>query len=146
MERKEHKQISLACVGSARSVWATLDLTPLTVWVPSRSTQLRLQVALPGNCLKQALGCMHFPGLTCSGSASQVLHKDTDSVGPESVPFPGPSSSGNQVFDEHALPMWRCVLSPPLPQPLGFLREQQEHHLRSAVCLLWGAGLWLRPS
>ena len=50
--------------------------------VLSWSTLLRLQVALQGNCLKQALGCVHFPGLSCSGSGSPVLHKGIDSVGP----------------------------------------------------------------
>ena len=83
MGREEHcKQISLACVGSARSVWATLGLPPLTACVLSRSTLLRLQVALQGNCLRWALGCVHFPGLSRSGSCSQVLHKSTDLVGP----------------------------------------------------------------
>ena len=38
------------------------------------------------------------------------------------------------------------VLSPPLFQPLGFLGAQGEHCLRRAVCLLWGADLWLQPS
>ena len=38
------------------------------------------------------------------------------------------------------------VLSPTPSQPLGFLGAQQEHCLRCAVCLLWGADLWLRPS
>ena len=59
------KQISLVCVGSARCVWATLGLPPLTACVLSLSTLLRLQVALQGNCLKQVLGCMLFPGLSC---------------------------------------------------------------------------------
>ena len=76
------KQISLACVGSARSVWATLGLHLLTACVLSRSTLLRLQIALRGNCLRRALGCVHFPDLRRSGSGSQVLHKGTDSVGP----------------------------------------------------------------
>ena len=63
--REEHcKQISLACVGSARSVWATLSLPPLMACVVSQSTLLKLQVALQGNCLTLALGCIHFPGLT----------------------------------------------------------------------------------
>ena len=83
MGREEHfKEISLACVGSARSVWATLGLPPLTVCVLSWSTLLRLQVALQGNCLKWALGCVHFPGLSLSGSGSWVLHKNTDLFGP----------------------------------------------------------------
>ena len=49
MGRKEHcKQISLVCVGSAHSVWATLGLPPLTARVLSQSTLLWLQVALQG--------------------------------------------------------------------------------------------------
>ena len=89
MGREEHcKQISLACVGSARSVWATLGLPPLTACVLSQSTLLRLQVALQGNCLKRALGCVHFPGLSHSGSGSWVLHKGTDLVGPEFCALP----------------------------------------------------------
>ena len=80
--REEHcKQISLVCVGSARSVWATLGLPLLMACVPSWSTLLRIQVALQGNCLKWALGCMHFPGPSCSGLGSWVLHKGTHSVG-----------------------------------------------------------------
>ena len=57
-----------------------------------------------GNCLRQALVCMHFPGLSRSGSGSRVLHKGADLVGPEFVPFPGPSSSGDQVLGERSLP------------------------------------------
>ena len=34
------------------------------------------------NCLRRALGCMHFPGLSCSGSGTQVVLRGTDSVGP----------------------------------------------------------------
>ena len=67
--REEHsKQISLACVGSARSVWTTVGL-------------LQLQVAQQGHCPKWALCFMYFPGLSCSGSGSRVLHRSTDSVG-----------------------------------------------------------------
>ena len=35
----------------------------------------------PRNCLMWALVCMHFPGLSCSGSGSRVLHRGTDLVG-----------------------------------------------------------------
>ena len=83
MGREEYcKQISLTCVGSAHSVSAALGSPPLMVCELSQSTLLRLQVALQGNCLKQALGCVHFPGLSRSGLGFQVLHKGTDSVGP----------------------------------------------------------------
>ena len=57
-------------------------LPQLTEPVLSRSTLLRLQVVLQGNCPKWALGCVHFPDLSCSGSGSRVLHKGTNSVGP----------------------------------------------------------------
>ena len=62
------KQSSLACVGSARSVWATLGL-PHSRWrVLPGSTLLRLQGTLPGHCPKWALRFAYFPGLSCSGS------------------------------------------------------------------------------
>ena len=51
---KHCKQISLACVGSACSVWATLGLPQLPACVISWSTLLRLQVALQGKCLKHS--------------------------------------------------------------------------------------------
>ena len=86
---EEHcKQISLACVGSARSVWGTLGLLRLMACVLSQSTLLRLPIALQGNCLKWALGCVHLPGLSCSGSGSWVLHKGADSVGQAFYAFP----------------------------------------------------------
>ena len=86
--------------GSTHSVWATLGLPPLTECVLSWSSLLRLQVALQRNCLKWAMGSVHFPGLSCSCSGSRVLHKGADSVGPSFVPFPGPSISGDQVLGE----------------------------------------------
>ena len=58
-----------------------------------------------------------------------------------SVPFPGPSSSGNQVLGERTLPSVWYVLSPPWSYSLVFLGVQRECRLRSAVCLLWGADL-----
>ena len=127
--------------GSACSVQAKLGLPPLRACVLSQSTLLRLQVALQGNCPKRALGFMHFPGLSCSGSGSQVLHKGTELVGPCFVPYPGPSSSGDQVLGEHTLSAGRCVLSPPWSQPLCFLGVQRESCLRCAMCLLWVADL-----
>ena len=135
--REEHcKQISLVCVGSAHSVWATLGLLPLMACVLSQSTLLRLQVALQGNCLKQALGCMHFPGLSCSGSGSRVLHKGADLVGPAFCAIPGLSSSGDQVFGACRCPQLKAATYPlPCPSCLVFW-----------VCILWGADLWLQPS
>ena len=89
MGREAHcKQISLVCVGSARSVSATLGLPLLAEYVLSQYTLLRLQVALQGSYLEWALGCMHFPGLSWPGSGSQVLDKGADSVGPAFFALP----------------------------------------------------------
>ena len=89
MGREEHcKQISLVCVRSALSVSATMGFPPLTACVLSQTTLLMLRVALQGNYLKRALGCVHFSGLSLSGSGSQVLHKGTDMVGPAFCALP----------------------------------------------------------
>ena len=69
---------------------------------------------------------MHFPGLSHSGSGTRVLHKGADLVGLVFVPFPGLSSSGDQVFGEHSC----CNLSPAPSLPLGFLGVQPAHLLR----------------
>ena len=68
------KKILLACIHSDS---ATLGLPPVMVCVLSQSTMFSA-----GNRLMWALVCMHFPGLSRSGSGSQVLHKGADSVGP----------------------------------------------------------------
>ena len=83
VDRQEHcKQIHWC-------VWAVFTVSG-PHWVYSRSptecvfsqsTLLSLQIAMRGNCLKQILGCMHLPGLSCSDTVSQVLHKGTDSAG-----------------------------------------------------------------
>ena len=41
-----------------------------------------------GNCLRPALGCMHFPGLSRSASGTQVVLRGADSVGPVFCAFP----------------------------------------------------------
>ena len=122
--REEHcKQISLACVGSAHSVSATLGLPPLTACVLSWSTLLRLQVAFLVNCLKRSLACMYFPDLCCSGS--WVLHKGTDSVGPAFCALPTSEQLRRPgVWRVHS-PQVQCILSPPWSQPLGFLGAQR---------------------
>ena len=61
------------------------------------------------NHLRPALGCLHLPGLSRSGSGTRVVLRGADSVGLCFVPFPGPSSSGDEVFGERGC----CDLSPP---------------------------------
>ena len=41
-----------------------------------------------GNCLRLALGCMHFPGLSRSGSGTWVVLRGADSVGPAFCALP----------------------------------------------------------
>ena len=133
-------------------VWGVLSVSgphwvcPHSACVLSRSTLLRLQVALQGNCLKRALGWVHFPGLSCSGSGSRVLHKAQTQLGLCLVPFPGLNSSVDQVLGKRTLRRWavRLITSP--SQSLDFLGVQQESCLRCAMCLLWGADLRLQPS
>ena len=146
--REEHcQQISLACVGSAHTVWATLGLPPLVVCVFSQSTLFKLHVALQGKCLKPALGCMNFPSLSHSGSGSRVSHKGTDSAGPAFCALPRSEQLRPPgAWRAHSPHMGWCILSPPWGQLLGFLGAQQERRLRCAVYLLWRADLWLRPS
>ena len=86
--------------GGTRSVLATLGLRPLTGCVLSR-------LHCSGSRLlyrEQALSCVYFPGLSCSGSSFGVLHKGSDSVWPVFCAFPSPSSSGSQELDERTLP------------------------------------------
>ena len=59
-------------------------------------------VCSAGELIKQALGCMCFPGLSRSGSGSCLFHKGTDSC--VFLPFSGPHSLGDQVLGEHSLP------------------------------------------
>ena len=56
------------------------------------------------NSLRWALVCMHFPGLSHSSSGSRVFHKAQTWLGLRFVPFPGLSSSGDQVLDKHSRP------------------------------------------
>ena len=42
----------------------------------------------PGNHLRPALGCMPLPGLSRSGSCTQVVLRGADSVGPAFCAFP----------------------------------------------------------
>ena len=73
------KQITLAC---ARSVSSTLGLPPLT----AHTTQALGCSA--GNHLRLALGCMHLPGLSRSGSGTRVVLRGADSVGPAFCALP----------------------------------------------------------
>ena len=80
-----------------------------------------------GNNPRPALGSMHLPGPSRSGSGTWVVLRGADSVGPAFCALP--SSSGDEVFGEHG----RCNLSPPPSLPLCFLGVQPVHLLRQML-------------
>ena len=136
VRREEHcKQTSLAYVGSACSVWVTLGLPPFTACVLSLSILLRLQApgcfagelskAGPGLCALPRSKLLRF---RFSGTPQRQTQLDL-----HFVPFPGPSSSGDQMLGERTLP--RCGVSHRLPGP--------SCSVSWVVCLFWGADLWL---
>ena len=64
-----------------------------------------------GNYPWPALGCLHFPGPSRSGSGTWIVLRGADSrLGLRFVPFPNPSSSGDEVFGACDC----CDLSPAL--------------------------------
>ena len=136
MGREEHcKQISLACVGSARSVWATPGLPPLTVNVLSPSTLLKLQVALKGNCLKWALHFVQFSGLNCSGSGSRALRMGTDSVGCAFRALPRSEQLRWPGACRRHCPRWAVHLNH-LPSPGGSVSQVcQESTISGVPCV-----------
>ena len=101
------KQITQACACSAS---ATLGLPPV-----HGACSLSAHVAQALGCSVRnhpwlALGCMHFPVPRRSGSGTRVVLRGAGSqLGLRFVPFPDPSSSGDEVF----CPRDCCDLSPP---------------------------------
>ena len=100
------------------------------------------------NCLRWDLGCTHFPGLSCSGSVSRVLYKGADSVWPAFCALPRSEQLRRRgAWQAHSPHVGLCILSPPPLKLLSFLGARTAGApSRCAVCLLWGADLWLRPS
>ena len=138
------KQITLAC---ARSVSAPPGLSPLTA-----HTAQALGCSA-GDRLRPALGCMHIPGLSRSGSGTRVVLRGGDS-GLRFAPFPGPSSSG--VWRARSL---RLIASPvPVARFSGCTAgapshvdddcpEPQEVSVSKEACLQFvSLGLLLPPS
>ena len=106
-----------------------------------------------------------FPGLHCSGSRLffQELSEAVPGLPALSMPkllrfrFSGTPQRHRLgwacvlcLSQVQAAQVTRCLAScdllPPPSQPLGFLGVQPVRLLRCAVCLFWGADLWLRPS
>ena len=101
------KQITLAC---ARSASATLGLSPIHSACSLSAHAAQALGCSTRNHPRPALSCLHFPGPSRSGSGTRVVLRGADSrLGLCFVPFPDPSSSGDEVFGARD----RCDLSPP---------------------------------
>ena len=101
------KQITLAC---ARSASATLGLPPVHGTCSLSAQAAQALGCSAGNHPWPALGCLYFPGPSRSGSGTRVVLRGANSwLGLCFVPFPDPSSSGDEVFCTRAC----CDLSPP---------------------------------
>ena len=67
-----------------------------------------------GNYLRWALGCVHFPSLSCSSSGSRVLHKGTNLVGPAFCALPR-SEQFRWCLASAVTPSWRlCLIASPI--------------------------------
>ena len=117
MGREEHrKQILLVCVGSAHSVWTTLGLPQLTAACAFWVYTAQAAGCFAGHCPKQALGFLHFPGLSCLGQVLGYAARAQIRLSMCFVPFPGPSSSGNQVLGKLTVLCGLCILiTSPVP-------------------------------
>ena len=82
MGREKHcKQVSLACVGSARSVWAALGVPPLRVCAFPVYTAQAPGCSV-GELSKADLGFRALPRFKPLRFRFLVLHNGADSVGP----------------------------------------------------------------
>ena len=73
---------------TSNTVVCTQCLSP-TGPAPARSAQTAQALRCSsGNRLRSALGCMHLPGLSRSGSGAQVALRGADSVGPAFCALP----------------------------------------------------------
>ena len=80
----------------------------------------------PGNHLWPALGCLHLPGPSRSGSGTRVVLRGADSVGPAFCALP---RSERQFALPRRAPMLRLIASP----PLGYLGVKPVHLLRQML-------------
>ena len=101
-------------------VWGVLAVfRPHWVWPRSRRVCFpRLHCS--GSQLlyrERALSCVHFPGLSRSGSGSRVLHKGADSVGHAFCAFPVRAAQAARRT------LFRCSATSPLPIPASVSRH-----------------------
>ena len=140
MGREEHcKQISLACVGSTCSVSATLGLPPLTTFVLFQTTLLRLQVAQQGagpglhelpRSKPLSFRFSGTPQMCKLGWACILCHSQVRAA--QATRCMVSTLSSGVV----------CLITSAVPAA----QVSRGAHLQCAMCLFWGADLWLQPS
>ena len=146
MEREWHcKQIPLASMGSACSRWTTVGLPQFKMACPSW-----VHAAQAPGCsvIVQSQVALHFCALSKSKPLRFLcaLHGHRTGWAVRFVPFPGPSSSGDQVLHEPTVPGGPCILFISLVPAGRFPSAPQQHSPRCTKCLLWGADLRLSHS
>ena len=137
--REEHcKQISLACVGRARSVSATMGLPPLT----GVRAFLVYTAQAPGCSAGELFNT--DPGLRALPRSMQLRFRFLGTpqrrrLGWACILCPSQVRAAQVTgcLASALSPGGWCVLSPPPSQLLSFRGAPQERHLRCAVCLFW---------
>ena len=147
MGREEHcRQISLACVGSAHSVWPTLGLPQLMAAYAFLVYTAQAPGCSAGELFKAGPAFCAFPWsklLRFRFSSTPQRHR-LDWV---CILCPSPVRAAQATMClANSLSQVGCVLITSLSQLLSLPGAPWEHHLRCAICLLWGADLWLQPS
>ena len=92
-------------------------------------------------CKERALCCVHFPGLSRSGSGSPQRHRLSWAC--VLCPSQVQAAQATRCLASSLSPGGECILSPPRSEPLSFLGGSRCAHLQCAMCLFWEADLWL---
>ena len=114
------RQILLACVWSACSVWTTLGLPPLKAAVCASWVYIAQSPGFSAGSLSKAGPAFHALPTSESLRFSGTPQGHRLCWVCVFVPLPGPSSSGDQVFGEYTVPGGLCILITPQSWPLGF--------------------------
>ena len=136
VEREGHcRQKSLVCVGSTLGVPATLGL-------PRSQNVCFPRLHCSGSRLLyrgRALCCVHFPGLSCSGSGCGYSTKMQIGLGLRFVPSLVGVTQAPRSLMSTLSPGAGCLIASAVPASVFAL-------VQSAFCLFWEADSWLHPS
>ena len=148
MEREEHcKQISLACEGSTHGVWTTWGLPQLMMACAFPVYTAQAPGCSAGELSKvgpafHALPWSELLRFRFSGTPQRHRLSWARVLCPSQVR----AAQATRCLASSVSPGGEFVLSPPWSQALGVLGGSRCALLPCALCLFWGADLWLRPS